>query len=89
MSTPKSSRTPGQRPSRPPLSTGTKVLLAVLLLVPIVVPLAVPLYARESPELGGVPFFFWFQFALIPLASAFTVAAFLVVSKHENDRGRK
>ena len=89
MSTPRSSRPPGQRPSRPPLSTGTKVLLAVLLLVPIVGPLAVPVYARESPELGGVPFFFWFQFALIPLASAFTVAAFRVVSRHENRSGGK
>ncbi len=72
---------------RPPIPTGTKVLLGVLLGIPIVLPLMVPLYARESPDLGGVPFFFWFQFALIPMAAVLVWIAFLVVSRHEN-KGR-
>jgi len=40
------------------------VLLAALLAVPVVLGLAVPLYASETPALAGIPFFFWFQFAL-------------------------
>ncbi len=83
MSTAKPAPPPRRRRPRPPLPTTTKILLAALLAVPIVVPLVVPLYDRESPELGGVPFFFWFQFALIPVAAIMTSAAYLVVTRHE------
>lgn len=79
----------GQRPPRPPFSVGTKVLLAALLAVPVVLGLAVPLYARETPALAGIPFFFWFQFALIPVAAVMTGTAFLVTSKHERDHRRR
>lgn len=79
----------GQRPPRPPFSVGTKVLLAALLAVPVVLGLAVPLYARETPALVGIPFFFWFQFALIPVAAVMTGTAFLVTSKHERDHRRR
>jgi len=86
MSRPADSSPPRRgRPPRPPLPTGAKLLLAVLLLVPIVVPLVVPLYARETPELAGIPFFFWFQFALIPVASLLVVAAYLVTTRYENE----
>ncbi len=37
------------------------VILAVLVLIPAFVNLAVPIYNRESPELFGLPFFYWFQ----------------------------
>jgi len=79
----------GARPPRPPLPTGIKVLLGVLLGVPIVVPLLVPLYARETPDLGGMPFFFWAQFAMIPLASLMTWAAYVVVTRHEKSGGTR
>lgn len=59
--------------------------VAVLLAVPIVLPLAVPLYARETPELGGIPFFFWFQFALIPVAAICTTLAYRAVVSVEGD----
>jgi len=58
-----------------------------LLAVPMVVPLLVPIYARETPELGGMPFFFWFQFALIPVAAIFTTLAFRVVVSVEGSPG--
>ena len=63
--------------------TGTWVLLGVLLAVPIVGPLLVPVYARLDPDLGGVPFFFWFQFAMIPVAALFTTLAYRVIVKVE------
>ena len=53
---------------------------AVLLAVAIVVPLLVGVYDREDPTLFGFPFFYWFQFLLIPFASALTYAAFRLVT---------
>jgi hypothetical protein len=62
-------------------------VVAVLLAVGIVVPLLVPVYARTSPTLFGFPFYFWFQFALIPVVSALTYVAFrLSLRATERDR---
>ena len=66
-------------------STGTVVLVAALLAVPTIVPLLVPIYARLEPELWGIPFFFWFQFALIPVAATFTTLAYRVIVKVEGN----
>jgi membrane protein implicated in regulation of membrane protease activity len=63
-------------------------VVAVLLAIGIVVPLLVPVYARTTPTLFGFPFYFWFQFALIPVVSALTYAAFrLSLRATEKDRG--
>ena len=45
------------------------VLIVVLLTPPVVIPLLVGLYDRTEPTLGGFPFFFWFQFALILMSA--------------------
>jgi len=43
-----------------------------LLLVPVVA-LAFPvLYSHASPELLGFPFFYWYQFAWVPLTALIT-----------------
>jgi predicted permease len=47
-----------------------------LLLVPVVLALAVPLYDRTEPRLAGVPFFYWFQLAVIPVGVTCTVLAY-------------
>lgn len=44
----------------------------LLLLVPCVIALWAPLYNSTSPELFGVPFFYWFQLLLVPV-SALTI----------------
>jgi hypothetical protein len=31
-----------------------------------------PLYVRDEPRLGGVPFFYWYQFAWVVLSAALT-----------------
>jgi hypothetical protein len=57
-------------------------LLIIALLVPaFVLPLWVPLYDRVDPTLGGFPFFFWFQMALIGVAVVLTTLAMFVASK--------
>lgn len=57
------------------------LLVGALLAPAVVLPLCVPLYDRREPELGGWPFFFWFQMALIVVAVALTVAAYVVAKR--------
>ena len=40
----------------------------VLLVLPLAGLAWVPLYAREDPELAGVPFFYWYQLAWVALS---------------------
>ena len=62
------------------MKPASRWVAGVLLAVAIVVPLLVGIYDREDPTLFGFPFFYWFQFALIQFASAFTYAAFRLVT---------
>ena len=66
-------------------------LLVHLLLAPaVVVPLLVPLYDKTDPTLFGFPFYYWFQFALIPCAAALTFAAYVVAKRaNEIERGER
>ena len=74
---------PGRR------TTGAWVVVAVLLGLGIVVPLLVPLYDSEDPALWGFPFYYWFQFLLIPIVSLMTYAAFrLSLRATREDRTR-
>lgn len=52
------------------------IAVAALLLIGIVVPLLVGLYDQETPTLFGFPFYYWFQFMLIPIVSGLTFIAF-------------
>ncbi len=52
---------------------------ALLLLVPPYVGLLyVPFYARVTPELWGIPFFVWYQFAWIVLGSFLTFLVYAI-----------
>ncbi|MFF0815950.1 DUF3311 domain-containing protein [Rhodococcus sp. NPDC003318] len=70
---------PDDATAAPPANRGLLALAAVLLLIPIVAILWVPLYARDEPELGGFPFFFWYQFLWVFLCAGATFAAYRVV----------
>ncbi|HMM56597.1 MAG TPA: DUF3311 domain-containing protein [Rudaea sp.] len=52
-----------------------------LLLLPFVGTLIVPLYNRNDPMLWGFPFFYWYLFAWIPLASLLTFAVYRSLRK--------
>ena len=52
----------------------------LLLLVPLVV-LLTPLYNSSTPELFGLPFYYWFQFACVPLG-VLCVAVVFVKTRH-------
>jgi Protein of unknown function (DUF3311) len=70
------------------MSPASRWLAGVLLAVAIVVPLLVGVYDREDPTLFGFPFFYWFQFVLIPVASAATYTAFRLVTPSAKRRSR-
>jgi hypothetical protein len=74
-------------PGRRRTTTGMWAVIAVLLAIGIVVPLLVGLYDREEPSLGGFPFYYWFQFAMIPVVSVLTYTAFKLSQRAtEKDR---
>jgi hypothetical protein len=47
-----------------------------LLLVPLVGTLIPWIYNTRDPELGGVPFFYWYQMVWIPLSVIVTVIVY-------------
>jgi uncharacterized membrane protein len=78
-----SDRTPA-RPSAP--GRGRLIAASVVLAIAIIVPLLVWTYARTSPELAGIPFFYWYQFMLVIVAVALTAIAHRLVLSHDRDR---
>ncbi len=71
------------------LPTGTAVIVGVLLAIPVLALLIVSSYAKEDPELWGFPFFYWYQFLWVFLASGFTYAAFKVIEKARGTGGER
>jgi len=43
-----------------------------LLVLPFLGLLIPPLYAKENPELWGIPFYYWYQFVWVPVAAGVT-----------------
>jgi membrane protein implicated in regulation of membrane protease activity len=74
---------------RPP--TGALVVIAILLLAPIVALMWVGSYAKETPKLWGMPFFFWYQFLWVFLAAGCTFAAhrILLATTPRRERGEQ
>lgn len=70
-------------------SRGLWVAVGLLLLPAIIVPLLVGLYDRHDPELFGFPFYYWAQFAMIPIAAVLTAIAYQLSRRAERlDRER-
>jgi hypothetical protein len=57
-----------------------------LLLIPIVLPLLTFLYNHETPKLLGIPFFYWSQMLLAPLAVLTTVSVFYLTRRSQLTR---
>jgi len=68
---------------------GAWAVVAVLLAVGIVLPLLVGLYDSIEPRLGGFPFYYWFQFLLIPVAAVLTTSAYLLTKGDERPPERE
>jgi hypothetical protein len=68
----------------PPTNKTMLAIAGVLLAIPIVALLWVSSYARETPRLGGIPFFFWYQFLWVFLCAGLTYAAHRLVLAARN-----
>ena len=55
------------------------VLAGICLAIPLIALLWVSSYAKETPKLGGVPFFFWYQFLWVFITAALTYTAHRLV----------
>ncbi|HKG51302.1 MAG TPA: DUF3311 domain-containing protein [Actinomycetales bacterium] len=74
----------GRRTGSPP--PGLVAVVAVVLAVPVVALMWVSSYNKEEPRLGGVPFFYWYQFLWVFLAAACTTVAYRLLIGHERRR---
>ena len=59
----------------------------LLLLVPLI-SLVTPVFNVRDPELFGLPFFYWFQMAVIPLGILCTLAVHLL-TRHDDEEGAR
>jgi hypothetical protein len=57
-----------------------------LLLVPVLLVIWPPLYNRTDPTLFGIPFFYWFQLAVIPIGVTCTILVYRATARRGNDR---
>ncbi len=59
--------------------TANKIVAAILILIPFAVYFDVPYYNVVNPEFSGLPFFYWFQMAMLVItAICFVIAALLI-----------
>ena len=63
----------------------------LLFLIPFVAMLWVPSYNRTEPELGGIPFFYWYQLGWILLGAAVVLVVHMIETriKHVTESSRK
>lgn len=78
--------TPARPHDAPPARTGPLVGAVVLLLIPLLALAAVPTYARTEPQLGGFPFFVWYQLMWVFLTACCTAAAHALVKRARPSR---
>jgi hypothetical protein len=60
------------------LSGRSRTWLALLLLIPFIALLWPPFYNFKSPELLGIPFFYWFQLLWIFITAILTAVLFVL-----------
>ncbi len=66
----------------------------LLLIVPFVGTLWVPFYNALEPRLGGVPYFYWYQFLWIGIGALLTAVVYFATrereggGEHEREDGR-
>lgn len=59
-----------------PVARRGKWYVLLPLVIPFVALLWIPFYAGAKPYLGGVPFFYWYQFAWVILGSLITAGVY-------------
>jgi hypothetical protein len=55
----------------------------LLLLIPFIATLWVPFYNSLEPSLGGIPYFYWYQFMWVLISVAITAFVYFVTREPE------
>jgi hypothetical protein len=58
----------------------------LLLVLPFVGVLWVPFYDSVEPRLGGVPYFYWYQFLWILLSAGLTGVVYFLTERRDGQR---
>ncbi|SEF85680.1 Protein of unknown function [Actinacidiphila yanglinensis] len=66
--------------------TAARVAAGICLIIPLVSMLWVNSYSRLTPTFIGMPFFYWYQLAWVPVSAALTYTAYVLVRR--DARGR-
>jgi hypothetical protein len=76
------------QPARSRNSPARWSVVTALLLIAIAGTLWVPIYARSLPKLGDFPFFYWYQFAWVPVSAVLCWICYLLL-RAKPGRGRR
>ncbi|WP_433462392.1 DUF3311 domain-containing protein [Spirillospora sp. CA-128828] len=68
------------KPTRP----ARRAAAGTCLVLPVVALLCVPWYARSTPRLAGVEFFYWYQFAWVPGSVVCMLVAYLLLRERRD-----
>ncbi len=63
-----------------------RLVATFCVLAPMVAVIAVPTYNSATPELGGFPFYYWYQLLLVVITGVLMVAAFWAIRLDEGRR---
>ncbi len=77
---------PPPQPSPRPVVTPSRVVAGVCLVLPFAAMLWVSSYSRLTPALAGIPFFYWYQMAWVPISTGLTSIAYVLVRREERAR---
>ncbi|MFH8786199.1 DUF3311 domain-containing protein [Streptomyces roseoverticillatus] len=77
---------PPEGGSRRAVVTAPLAVAGLCLALPFAAMLWVSSYARTGPAFIGIPFFYWYQMLWVPISTLLTVAAYVIVRRHERAR---
>ncbi|HEY8311711.1 MAG TPA: DUF3311 domain-containing protein [Gemmatimonadaceae bacterium] len=63
---------------RASVTAGARRAVLLLLVIPYIGTLWVASYASVTPEIWGIPFFYWYQFLWIAIGAAITIIVYLL-----------
>ena len=58
----------------------------LLFLIPLIVVLWLPFYNRLEPTFAGIPFFYWYQLALILICAALVLIVYVIETRFRKVR---
>ncbi|MGZ4134188.1 MAG: DUF3311 domain-containing protein [Tumebacillaceae bacterium] len=62
-----------------------KIIKYFFLIVPFIAMLWVSSYSTDTPEVWGIPFFYWYQFLWVVISALLTAIVYFMDSKKERD----